>query len=67
MVALAYFLMSTAIALPSAEEILTAVDQNMAYETRNAHIEMTVVKGRRTKVYKGALCSTAPEIIRKLS
>jgi len=44
--------MSTADGMPTAEEILTAVDQNMAYETRNAHIEMTVVKGRRTKVYK---------------
>ena len=47
-----YALMYSALASPSAEEILMAVDRNMAYDTRHAKIEMIVVKGRRTKVYK---------------
>ena len=36
---------------PSADELLAAVDNNMISAARSADLEMTVVKGKRTKVY----------------
>jgi len=35
----------------SVDEILTALDHNMTFDTRTASITMTVVKGKRTKTY----------------
>lgn len=42
---------NVALADPTAEELLEAVDQNMISSARSTQLEMTVVKGSRTKVY----------------
>ena len=42
---------SVAYADPSAAELLAAVDRNMISAARSASLEMTVTKGKRTKVY----------------
>ena len=53
MQAMAFCLLThNAMAEPTAEDLIKLVDQNMNFETLTAHIEMTVKKGRRTKVYK---------------
>jgi outer membrane lipoprotein-sorting protein len=52
MITFLYFLIPKTIAEPSAQEILDAVDANMAYDSRSARIKMTVSTGRRTKVYE---------------
>jgi outer membrane lipoprotein-sorting protein len=46
-----WFSMS-AVAAPSADEILKNVDTNMNYDARTASLKMTVTKGRRVKVYE---------------
>ena len=44
--------LSSAQATPTADDLLAAIDRNMNYDTRSSQIKMTVVKGRRTKVYE---------------
>lgn len=41
-----------AFAAPTVDQILAAVDQNLTFDSRTAHVTMTVVKPNRTKVYE---------------